>query len=301
MAFVVLLEGGTSPEREISLRSAAEVAKALTNKGHTVRNLDTSRPLNAYKDILFKADVVFPVLHGIGGEDGTIQNYLEDLRIPFVGSGSRASMLCFDKYKYTKHIAKKGLPTAKSSLVTLNDLWTNKLVKAPFVLKPFDGGSSIDTFLIRDPQLVNYELINDVFTRHKQMLLEQLITGNEITVGVLNSHALPVIEIIPPVDGEFDFTNKYNGTTQELCPPIHISSKIQSEAQRLAELAHNYCDCQDISRTDMMVDTQGNLFILETNTIPGMTAQSLFPKAAKVAGIDMIDLCDQLVQQAMAR
>jgi D-alanine-D-alanine ligase len=137
---------------------------------------------------------------------------------------------------------------------------------------------------------------------YHEMLLEELIEGQEITVGVVLDKALPVIEIIPPADGEFDYDNKYNGKTQELCPPEDISNVTQEKAQQIAEKIHLSLGVKDFSRTDIMVRASDEkLFVLETNTIPGMTDQSLLPKAAAVAGLSMPQLCSELVEAALHR
>jgi D-alanine-D-alanine ligase len=134
------------------------------------------------------------------------------------------------------------------------------------------------------------------------MLLEELIEGVELTVGVLGDQALPVIEIIPPSDGEFDYENKYNGKSQELCPPRHVDQNIQKQAQEIAVHIHRSLGLRDMSRTDIIIRRSDNvLFTLETNTIPGMTDQSLLPKAAAVAGYSMPELCDTLVRRALQR
>ncbi len=133
------------------------------------------------------------------------------------------------------------------------------------------------------------------------MLIETLIAGQEITVGVLIEQALPVIEIVPPANGEFDYTNKYNGATQELCPPRSIDRDIQQRAQHLALQIHKLTGGRDMSRTDMMVASDGSLHVLETNTVPGLTDQSLFPKAADIAGYDMPHLVRLLVETALKR
>jgi D-alanine-D-alanine ligase len=175
------------------------------------------------------------------------------------------------------------------------------LAKQPFVLKPNDGGSSIDTFIMRDPQKVNATAIKQAFSRHKTMLLQELINGVEITVAVtrMNDHAaLPVIEIIPPADGEFDYENKYNGKTQELCPPEHVGRENQRKAQALAKQVHDLTRCQDVSRTDMIITPDDKIYILETNTMPGMTEESLVPKAAAADGISMSKLCSALILNA---
>lgn len=132
----------------------------------------------------------------------------------------------------------------------------------------------------------------DALRRHKEMLIEELIDGAEITVGVLNNEALPVVEIIPPKDQEFDYENKYNGATQELCPPENISAGVQTRAQALAVEVHAITQCRHLSRTDMMIDADGELYVIDTNTIPGLTDQSLYPKAASAAGYSWKKLID---------
>lgn len=246
-------------------------------------------------------DVVFPALHGIGGEDGQIQKLLEDRGLPYVGSDSGVSALCFDKRQWRQLVGQHGIPIADGELIDKDGLRTSELLRQPFVIKPFDGGSSIDTFIVRDPATADWAAIEDSFRRHPQMLAEALAAGTEITVGVFGEQPLPIIEIVPPASGEFDYENKYNGATRELCPPESVDAAVQQAAQELALQVHRMCGCRDMSRTDMIVGADGSLTVLETNTIPGLTDQSLFPKAAAAAGVTMPQLCDRLVQMALAR
>nr|AIA15126.1 D-ala D-ala ligase C-terminus [uncultured bacterium] len=302
-ARVAVLGGGNSPEREVSLRSARAVSAALSQAGYEVSELDPSHyDTDSLIAQLAGFDVVFPVLHGKGGEDGTVQALLESIGMPFVGAGADVSALCFDKTAYKAHLQELGLSLPFGVVVDRNTVWSQELTKSPFVLKPYDGGSSVDTFIIRDPQACDRAAIEDALDRHHTMLLEELIIGTEITVGVVGEEALPVIEIIPPADQEFDYENKYNGQTQELCPPQHVEESVQITARQLAAHIHTRLNIRDFSRTDLMI-RQGDdrLFILETNTIPGMTDQSLLPKAAKTAGYDMAVLCDRLVSAALER
>jgi D-alanine-D-alanine ligase len=295
---VAVLAGGISDERVVSLRSGEAVAAALNEAGYGAKLVDlTSEDSGALGLDTF--DVVFPVLHGKTGEDGTIQLQLEAKNIPYVGTDSAASALCFDKQRYRDFLDSHSLPIAPGASVTENDFWSSQLITKPFVLKPFDGGSSIDTIIAHDPGSVSRETITDIFSRHQSMLLEELIEGVEITVGVLGTQALPIVEIIPPEGKEFDYENKYNGATQELCPPKNLSADVQQRAQQLAVQIHQLTGCRHYSRTDMIVRLDGSLVVLETNTLPGMTAQSLFPKSAAAAGINMPQLCDQLVQMAI--
>nr|AIA19072.1 D-ala D-ala ligase C-terminus [uncultured bacterium] len=297
---VAVLAGGTSAEREVSLRSGAAVQAALEAKGYAVLMLDPHDGLS--QSLLEQADVAFPVLHGIGGEDGSIQSLLDELKIAYVGTGAKESALCFDKWQYKQLLREHNLPVPDGALVNREEFAASPLTERPFVLKPNDGGSSVDTIIARDGLSgVDEHLRDDIFARHGRMLLEELIPGTEITVAVLDGHTLPVIEIVPPESGEFDYDNKYNGKSQELCPPQTVDPVVQQKAQALAAQIHTLVGCRDFSRTDMMIDSDQNLYVLETNTIPGMTDQSLFPKAAATAGIPMSELTDMLVRAALAR
>jgi D-alanine-D-alanine ligase len=300
---VAVLFGGNSTERDVSLRSAKSVGSALHEAGYTVRMIDTG-PISENDLIAGLQDcaVVFPVLHGTGGEDGTAQQWLDDHGFKYIGTGFDGSNLCLDKNRYKQVVQKLGVQVPKGAVVTEESLRESALIHVPYVLKPNDGGSSVDTFIVRNPNTADLQAIHKAFDHYKHMLIEELIEGIEITVGVLDNEALPVIEIIPPADGEFDYENKYNGKTEELCPPQHVDPAVQKQAQEIARHIHEALGLRDISRTDMIVRKGDNqLYILETNTIPGMTDQSLFPKAASVAGYSMPIWVDRLVRNALAR
>lgn len=301
MAHVIVLAGGDSDERDISLLSGAAVAEALTQAGHVVETVDPKDNLGSQLQRLQAADAVFPALHGAGGEDGVIQKFLEDKGITFVGSSSQASRICFDKLDYADLLKKNKILVPKAAKVDQIAFQQSKLSKSPYVLKPIDGGSSIDTFIVRDVGQADQEAIEQSFLKHKTMLLQELIEGVEITVAVLGDKPLTVIEIIPPQDAEFDYENKYNGKTQELCPPANVPIFAQTIVQTLALQVHQLTGCADMSRTDIIIDTSGLPYVLETNTIPGLTNQSLLPKAAAQAGMTMPQVCDYLVQLAAAR
>lgn len=300
MLKILLLAGGTSSEREISLHSGAAVEAALRQLGHNVTVLDPADNLS--DDAFAGYNAIFPVLHGTGGEDGVLQSRLEMLGYHnFVGAGAASSALCFDKWRYKELLNENHILNAAGAKVTRQTLRSHPLTVRPFVLKPFDGGSSVDTFIVRAVTAADFAAMEAACERYGTMLIEALVEGAEITVGILGDRALPVIEIIPPANGEFDYENKYNGQTQELCPPLHVSQAAQTQAGALALQIHRLCACRDFSRTDMIVTANGELCVLETNTIPGMTDQSLLPKAAATAGITMPELCNQLVQMAATR
>lgn len=301
MNTIAILAGGDSAEREISLRSGAAIEQALITGGYDVTMLDPAQPPDDYEEILSASSVVFPALHGSGGEDGTVQAWMEARGTPYVGADARASALCFDKQRCKQALQAAGMYTPAGQIVNRTDMWQSALLQAPFVLKPFDGGSSVDTFIIRDIGEMNRSAIETAFGRHPEMLLEELIEGTEITAAVLLDEALPIVEIIPPAGSEFDYENKYNGKTVELCPPQSIDAETQTRARQLALQVHKLLGVRDLSRTDMIVTGDGTLYVLELNTMPGMTAQSLLPKAAAAAGYTMPELATKLVRAATAR
>lgn len=297
---ILILAGGTSNERDVSLRSGQAVAEAMRELRHDYTVCDPAESSFDIKALTEGVDAVFISLHGAGGEDGSIQAELEALGVPYTGSGSNASKLCFDKDKYKKFLNEHDFTSVEGKLVSSLDL-DDSIFKSPFVLKPFDGGSSLDTIIARE---VNEQKMNDVkalLNLYPKMLAEKLIVGNELTVGIFDDKTLPVIEIIPPEGLEFDYENKYNGATQELCPPLNIPEDVQAKAQDIAMKIHNLTNCKDMSRTDFMLDSNNQLYILETNTIPGHTSQSLLPKMLAAAGITFSEFVDRLIQLALVK
>lgn len=291
---VLVLLGGISDEREVSLRSGNAVIEALKNKGHNVEQYDPADGNGGLAKFIGKVDVVMPILHGHGGEDGTIQAELERLEFKYLGADSRVSKLCFDKNEFKNMLNTLSILTPRGEVVDKESYISSELKQSSYVLKPIDGGSTIDTFIIRKSDVEKIDL--EVFNRHPKMLLEELIEGSEITVPVLGSQALPVIEIIPPEGKEFDYENKYNGATQELCPPVNVSLENQATAQNLAVQIHKAAEVRHLSRTDIIIDKRNNHYVLELNTIPGLTNQSLFPKSAGVAGLNMEQLVEELLR-----
>jgi D-alanine-D-alanine ligase len=293
---ILVLSGGDSPEREVSLRSGKAVADALIKSGFEILSYD---PLNGDEELaemVRLSDYVFPILHGINGEDGIIQKKLEELGAKYLGSNSEASENSFYKDKTHSILALDDVLMPKYVVVTKNDLG-EELFSRPFVLKPLDGGSSVDTLVARTADDNSISKAVELLNRHESMLLEELIEGREITVPILDEEVLPVIAIIPPKGSEFDFENKYNGATQEICPaPVDfISKEKQNEAQKLSLKVHQALKARHLSRVDIIMNDEGQLFVLELNTIPGMTSQSLFPNSANVAGYSMEDLVKKFV------
>jgi D-alanine-D-alanine ligase len=292
----LVLGGGSSPEKDVSHRSATAVKEGLESLGHTVTYIDPSNlPLEELLATARQTDGVFPILHGFGGEDGTLQEYLSAEGIPYFGPDTTACANTYDKVVFKKILEENGIITPRWNTVSVESLAEEPLTKTPFVLKPIGGGSSIDTFIVRSIPFDSVPLL-EALSRYDSMLIEELIEGSEITVGVLDGEALPVVEIIPPTDGEFDYENKYNGATAELCPPVNVSEATQAKAQTLALAVHAITQCRHLSRTDMLINDKGELFVIDTNTIPGLTSESLFPKAAKAAGYDWVALVERFTK-----
>lgn len=294
---VLVIYGGNSSERDISLMSGSNVGQALVTAGHRVRYFDPASGIHKLSDALKGIDVVFPILHGTGGEDGFIQNALELENVAFVGSDSKVSKECFDKWQTIQKADTVLFP--KTELVDSENIAESELIRKPFVIKPRAEGSSVDTFIVRDPKHFNMQKLDEIFKRYNdELLLEELIVGDEITVAVVGDKALPVVEIVPPAGQDFDFSNKYNGATAENCPPKSVNKELQQKAKAIALELHKTMGCKHVSRTDMIIDKHGDIYTLEINTLPGMTAESLLPRAAKAAGYDMPALVDILVKLA---
>ena len=254
-----------------------------------------------------RLDVVFVAIHGQWGEDGTIQGMLELLGIPYVGSGVLASALAMDKVMALKVLAASGIDVPRGFVVTAQDRDTARAraetLGYPLVTKPVRQGSSVGVVMVDGPDDL-IPAIEQGLALDDRVLVEERVIGTELTVGVIGNgaglRALPVIEIATRAEF-FDYRAKYDpALTDEICP-ARISDELAARVQQIALDAHNSLGCRDLSRTDMIATAQGRVVALEVNTIPGMTANSLLPKAAKVAGIDFGALCGMLIEAALAR
>jgi D-alanine-D-alanine ligase len=292
---VLVASGGISAEREISLLSGNAVFEAGKSAGHDMTFYDWDGSEEWLLSNAKNFDVILPIQHGTGSEDGVVQKILEKTGVPFLGSNSQVSALCFDKQKTLNEYHQNGIRTPEGELVDINAYNSHSLKNKPHILKPNSDGSSVGVLIIKNPEEIDQADISRAFSERQQLILEELVEGTEITVPVLEGKKLPIIKIIPPVDGEFDYENKYNGKSQEIVGPDDIANELQKEAQLLGEKIHKILNCRHLSRTDMII-RDGQLFVLETNTMPGMTNQSLFPKAAKAAGMDYPTLVDYFVK-----
>ena len=293
---ITVLCGGPSNEREISLISGKAVVEGLKRAGHNVFCSDIS-PDNL-KALERGADVIFPVLHGAFGESGELQEIMERRGLTFVGSGSKASRLGMDKIAAKRAWAKAKLPTPADEVIT-NPSSLPKKVSAPCVVKPTDGGSSIDVFICKNSAQVA-RACKDVCERHGKAMVEQYIKGIELTVGILEDRPLSPIKITTSHEF-FDYKAKYvgNDATHEF--DLDLPSEVVVAVQEYARRAHEILGCRDMSRVDLMLDESQNPYLLEINTIPGFTPKSLLPEAAAHDGIGFAQLVDRLVCRAFKR
>lgn len=304
---VALIAGGTSGERPISLASKDGALAALQQAGYQVEWLDPAKKEDLMRLIQDDFDVAFLALHGKGGEDGTIQGFLEMIGLPYTGSGVFSSALSIDKQKAKTFYRAHGIKTPASAYVRRGEPfdteWIMQELGQKCVVKAATEGSSLGIYIVEGAEAVR-RAINDALALDTAALIEQYIAGTELTVVVLgaegNAEALPIIEIIPQAES-YDFDSKYApGGSEHICP-ARLSDDDTAHIMATAVAAHNALCCHGVSRTDFILDANGDAWVLETNTLPGMTATSLLPDAAKAAGISFPELCTKLVQSAFER
>nr|AIA17324.1 D-ala D-ala ligase [uncultured bacterium] len=298
---VLVIGGGISDEREVSLRSANAIFEGAKSAGHEVEFYDWDGSKDWLNKNIQDFDVCLPILHGKGGEDGQIQSILEKSGSHFLGSSSDVSRVCFDKRLVLDTLKRNQIMIPEGVLVNHDQYKKHKLINRPHILKPNKGGSSLGVVFVRDPSHIDSTMVDRVFSEWREMLLEEIIEGTEITVPVLDGLQMPIIKIIPPEAGEFDYENKYNGATKEIVNPEEIDQKLKDESQKLGKKIHNLLKCRHLSRTDMILTAEGELYVLEVNTMPGMTNQSLFPKAAGIAGLSFDQLADYFIKLAAGK
>lgn len=294
---IVVMLGGPSAEREISLRSGVGVAKALRSLGHTVFEIDPKTPdwiLPANVDV-----VCLAALHGTYGEDGQVQKQLEKLGVPYTGCDSEASRIAFDKILTKQKCIKNGIPTAKFLVVSSAETPFPKDFAPPLVVKPVRQGSSVGLrFVERIEDWKN--AIAEALEFDSDVLAEEKIIGRETTVGILGDLPLPIVEVRPKAGG-YDYKNKYTaGATEYFCP-AEFEAATTRKIQNAATGAFRAIGGRDFGRVDVMVRLNGDPVVLEVNTLPGMTETSLLPKAAAAAGLSYEALCQRMVDLALER
>ncbi len=301
---ITVLMGGESAEREVSIMSGTLIADALERIGHRVTRSDISASDTSALD-RDAIDAVFIALHGPFGESGEVQTLCEERELRYTGSGARASELAMDKPAAKQIFRRCGLTTPDWMIIEdfhgpeVLKYWLEE-IPPPLVIKPVDGGSSIDIYIVRDTTKRD-RILEEMLDDYGRVMLEGFVEGRELTVGILADQPLPLLEIIPRNEF-YDYDAKYTDDAGTQYSFEHgLDSGIVEAAQQEALTAHRSLGCRDFSRVDFILDPAGELQVLELNTIPGFTAHSLLPMAAAHAGISFEQLADRLVQMAMER
>ncbi len=339
---IIVLAGGNSTEREVSIASGQGVCHALRERNHKAVLLDpyfgapqkgenlfpseydvdqaaddmrkTSSKLEETMktrkgffgpnvlEICKEADIVFLALHGANGEDGKVQSVLDLMGVKYTGSGPLSSGMAMDKGITKMVFEAKGVPTPKG--ITLEkDKCSNRLADYgmgfPVIVKPCCGGSSVGVCIANNQE--EYQVaLSEAFSYENEVVVEQFITGREFSVAVVDKKAYPVIEIAP-LQGFYDYKNKYQaGSCVETCP-AEISSALTKEMQKYAEMGYEALNLQAYARLDFLMDEEGNMYCLEANTLPGMTPTSLIPQEARAIGMDYPQLCEKLIEVSLKK
>jgi len=303
--------GGPSSEHEVSLKTGAMVLKNLAPQKFTAFPVkiekDGAWPITI-EELKEKTDMAFIALHGTYGEDGQIQSLLETFGIPYTGSGPEASALAMNKAKTASLLRKNGLLVPSSLTVDSKDPYiewaVNKNFKYPIVIKPIDQGSSVGVSIVNLPQKLN-QALKGAFQHSDWIMAQNYIPGREVTCGVLEINCVPIpllpTEIIPKISEFFDYYAKYNSSGSTEITPPNLPPKTIKNIQMLALKAHKILGCSGMSRTDIILDKNGNLYVLELNTIPGMTETSLLPQQAAKMGIGFPQLLEIIIKNAISK
>ena len=294
---ITVMLGGFSAERAVSLKTGAAVANALRSLGHDVRELD---PPDESWSLPAGTDVVFLALHGTYGEDGAVQQRLEELGVPYTGCGVEASRIAFDKMLTKLRCIEAGIPTARFIVFDSPGASWPMGWQPPVVLKPVRQGSSVGQQFVE--RVADWgQALSEALRHDTQVLMEERIVGRETTVGILDGRALPVVEVRPKQGVAYDYANKYTvGATEYFCP-APFDPPVSQAIQAAGLGAFNAVGGRDYGRVDVMVRANGEPVVLEVNTLPGMTETSLLPKAAAAAGLSYADLCQRMVELALRR
>ena len=297
-----VLQGGVSSERDISLLSGEQVMCSLKRShikavGIEVNTCDE----RAFRELIVKSniDAAFIALHGEFGEDGTVQGILDDMSIPYTGSGEAASYNSMDKIISKGIFQKTGVPTPRFFAFTKNGGIPVKGFSYPFVVKPYSGGSSIGITIVKEKRRLG-EALEHAFSSGEKALIEEYIEGREYTVGILDEIFLGVVEILPKTE-YYDFSAKYTEGMVEFIAPAQLSHKLYRTLQEIALRAHSVLGCCGFSRVDMRLTKDNIPFVLEVNSIPGLTSHSLLPLSAKCCGINFDELIKIMLELSLKK
>ena len=302
---IAVLMGGPSTEREVSLNTGTAIVEALKSKGYdTVGvDLDPRCLLDQLKAV--GADVVFNAIHGLYGEDGAVQGALDMAGIPYTGSGVTASAIAMDKAICKQLFSAAQIPTPAFKLYAANQSREDVIedicrqFRLPVVTKAATQGSSIGVYIVNTREELP-GAVAEAFTYSRQIVVEEYIRGRELTVAVIGgdqASSMPIIEIAP-YSGRYDYKSKYTKGATEYIVPAKIDGTLTAEIQKTAVEVFNLIGCRGVARVDIMLGADNKYYVLEINTIPGMTGTSLVPKAAAAEGISFPDLCEQILMLA---
>ncbi|MBT5766173.1 D-alanine--D-alanine ligase [Emcibacteraceae bacterium] len=291
---VCVLKGGWSSEREVSLVSGDAIAKGLRDAGYEVTEIDVQPDIY---EVLKKLSpqAVFNGLHGTWGEDGCVQGVLETLKIPYTHSGVKSSALAMDKILSKKLFQSIGIPCAPDMVVKTNDLFSKEPMPRPFVVKPYNDGSSVGVVIVTDGDEFNQDM-DGPWHDTENLMVEKYIPGRELTVSVLGDKALCVTELKPKA-GFYDYKAKYQDGMTDHILPADLTPSQEENLKDMAEKAHEILGCRGVSRSDFRMDGE-DIYILETNTQPGMTPLSLLPEQVLHMGISFSELVHRMMEDA---
>jgi D-alanine-D-alanine ligase len=295
---IAVLMGGPGSERAVSLATGNAVLKALLGLGLDAVALDVT---SANIDLPAGTNLAFNAIHGTFGEDGTLQKILEDMGVPYTGAGVESSRIAFDKNLAKAAFVAANVPTPRAEIIDVSKGPRLPSFTAPFVVKPPREGSSVGVHIVRN-QADAEAAMADAAKYGSEILVEEFIEGKELTVGILNGAALPIVHIAPP-DGVYDMASKYpwlsGAKGSEYFCPADLDLETTIKVQAAAVAAHRSLGVEVYSRVDVLLDSQNRPFVLEANTIPGMTETSLLPKAAAAAGISFPELCKTIAELSL--
>ena len=288
---LTVLKGGPGSEREVSLRSGASVAAALRSAGARVDEVEV---ISTEVHVPEGTELVFNLIHGTFGEDGGLQAVLGEFGIPYTGEGEEESRIAFDKILTKKALERAGVPTPRSEILRAGEIPS---IPLPIVIKAPRQGSSVGVHLIHDAAEIAPALA-DCLLHGEEILVEELVIGRELTVGVLGDQVLPVVEI-KPNEGFYDYTNKYTKGATEYIVPAPLTPAETESVQAVSLAAVRALGLRVYSRVDVLLAPAGPT-VLEVNTIPGMTETSLLPKAAAASGLDFVTLCCRIAALSLS-
>jgi D-alanine-D-alanine ligase len=298
MKRIAILMGGNSPEREISINSGLAVVKACRNLGYTPITIEVDNNISDIVDPILSSDVVFSVLHGGDGENGVMQGFLDSLKVSYTGSGVLGSAICMNKSVSKTMVRAAKLPTPNWVLINKREKLENlDVLRMPLVVKPNDLGSTIGLTIVKN-QEAWYGALDLAFQFSNEIIVEQYISGRELTAAIVGQTSLSLVEIIPQ-HGLYDYECKYQEGMSSYECPAKLNESVSEKIRSMALEIYKILNCSDYGRVDFRLDDNNQPWFLELNTLPGMTSTSLVPKAAKADGHSFTNLIEMIINEAL--